>query len=164
MTRTMASIQMTNRFNALRALLLAGALALLLVPLMESRASASGGIHPFCQPFATSDKSKWVPPNSYCLKAAPGYHTSLYGQFGFVDATSATSGQRFCAILDVYSNITRGFVKRFKSCSYSGFYPPRAQITSPYTNWFLYSTFAYVYNGSSKPQLLGGVAAGNSIP
>jgi hypothetical protein len=164
MTRTMATEQTTNRFNCLRALLLAAALALLLIPLTASRASASPGVHHFCQPFATSDKSKWVPPNSYCLKAAPGFHPQLYGDFGFVDATSTAVGQRFCAILDVYSNVTYGFVKRFKSCSTSGYYPPRAQLTSPYTNFFAYSTWAYVYNGSSKPQLLGGAAAGNSIP
>jgi hypothetical protein len=151
-----------RRGFGLRSLLLAGALALLLIPVMESRASAAGGVHPFCYPSATSDQSKWVPANSYCQKAQAGYYPQLYGSFFWSDATTGRPGNRFCSIIDVYSLSTGLAVHRYKSCTTSGS-SVRATVTNgAYGNRFAYAMFAYVYNGSSVRLPLAGWAAGTT--
>jgi hypothetical protein len=150
---------MTNRFNGLRVLLLASALALLLIPLLESRANAAYSASPFCQPFATPDRSKWVPPRSYCSRSAPGYPTVEYGSFDSAAVSSGTNGLRRCAIIDVYRRSPAGLAHRYKTCTYGG--DAWAYVTNAaYKNPFVYFMLASAYNGSDKAQLLSGVAFG----
>jgi hypothetical protein len=135
---------------SVRGLLLAGALALALIPVLESRASAAPTTNYFC--------GSYVLPNSYCTKSSAWGPPTIYGFF-----TSATvegeSGFRKCAILIVYSNTSGLEVARFKNCGTNSHHS--VAITSQYNNPWLYGMFAHVYNGSSQKKGLLGWAIGN---
>jgi hypothetical protein len=148
----------TKRLSV-RALLLAGALALVsLIPVARADAATFQQI-PFCQPFATSVK---VPARSYCTRAAAGYTPFVYGSFQSVAVASGTNGLRHCAIIDVYRRSPSAYVQRYKTCTYSG--EAWAFVTnSAYTNPFNYYMIALAYNGSDSPQLLSGYAFGYKL-
>jgi hypothetical protein len=146
----------------LRSLLLAGALALALIPALESRASAATyGLHYYCAASASSDQSTWVPPNSYCQRGTGGQPAQLVGSFTRNEVGGPRTNQRRCAIIDVYSTTTGLQVKRYKACTAPGEWSKTVQMTNgEYLNQNKYIMFASVYNGSSTRQNLGGTAFG----
>ena len=132
-----------------RTMLLAGALALLLVPAMESRASAADTWNYYC--------GSNVSARSYCLKGSSWGPNQRYGYFT-VNAVEGNAGPRKCAIIDVYSNFNHVMVKRFKACGTGQ--QVAVGVTSQYKNFWAYSMFAYAYNGSDRTQYLLGYAYG----
>lgn len=145
----------------LRSLLLAGALALLTFALTASPASAKTyGVHHYCAASASSNQSTWVPPNSYCQKGTGGQPAQLVGSFGWNEAGTGHAGQRFCAIIDVYSTSSGVLVHRYKTCTTTSNTVRTNMTNGTYLNQNKYIMFASVYNGSSQRLNLGGTAAG----
>jgi hypothetical protein len=143
-------------------MLLAGAMALMLLPFAASNASAAGtnGVHHYCAATASSNQSTWVPPNSYCQRGTGGQPAQLVGSFAWNEAGTGRSGQRFCAIIDVYSTSSGVLVQRYKNCTSTSNTVRVYMTNGAYMNQSRYIMFASVYNGSSSRLNLGGAAAG----
>lgn len=147
--------------RGLRGVVLAAALALSMLALTEASASAKTyGIHHYCAASASSDQSTWVPPNSYCQKGTGGQPAQVVGSFAWNEAGTGNAGQRFCAIIDVYSTSSGLQVQRYKACTSTSNTVRTTVTNGAYLNQNAYIMFASVYNGSSKRLNLGGSAAG----